>query len=59
MKNDKSQMTDAVKKMAREMGAEMVGVASMDRFTNAPVIHSPQGLSKLVELPVEIYLLLK
>ena len=44
MENQKSLMTDEVKKMAMELGAEMVGVASMDRFANAPLIHSPQGL---------------
>ena len=37
-------LTDEVKKIARELGAEMVGVASVDRFSNAPLMHSPQGL---------------
>ncbi len=30
--------------MAKELGSEMTGVASMDRFANAPLMHSPQGL---------------
>lgn len=37
-------LTSEVKKMAGEWGAELVGIASVDRFANAPLLHSPQGL---------------
>jgi epoxyqueuosine reductase len=33
-----------IKSMAKEMGAEIVGIASVDRFKGAPEGHSPQDL---------------
>lgn len=38
------ELTEEVKKLAKKLGAEMVGVASVERFKNAPLMHSPQGL---------------
>ena len=37
-------LTQEVKELARELGAELVGIASVDRFKNAPIMLSPQGL---------------
>jgi len=39
-----TKLTDEVKKLAKKLGAEIVGVASVERFKNAPLMHSPQGL---------------
>lgn len=41
---DPVKLTADVKQMAEELGIEMVAVASVDRFRNAPLMHSPQGL---------------
>lgn len=41
--NNKS-LTDEVKQLAKKLGAKLVGVASVDRFKNAPLMISPQGL---------------
>lgn len=38
------ELTKEVKKITREMGAEMVGIASVERFKNAPLMLSPKGL---------------
>jgi len=36
-------LTDAVKAMALELGADLVGVAPVERWANAPVMLSPKG----------------
>ncbi len=36
-------LTDSVKAMALELGADLVGVAPVDRYANAPLMMSPQG----------------
>jgi len=38
------ELTEEVKKLAKKLGAALVGIASVDRFQNAPLMHSPQGL---------------
>lgn len=39
---DQSALTAEVKGMARGLGAELVGIASVDRFANAPSLPLPQ-----------------
>lgn len=36
-------LTDAVKAMALELGADLVGVAPSERYANAPLMMSPEG----------------
>lgn len=40
----KVKLTQEVKALARQLGAKLVGVASVERFQKAPLLHSPQGL---------------
>lgn len=37
-------LTEKVKKFAFELGADLVGIAPIERFANAPLMMSPQGL---------------
>lgn len=37
-------LTNKVKEFAHELGADLVGVANIERFENAPVMMSPQGI---------------
>jgi epoxyqueuosine reductase QueG len=37
-------LTEVIKQKARELGADLVGIAPIDRFKNAPLRMSPQGL---------------
>lgn len=37
-------LTEKVKEIAKEKGADFVGIASVDRFKNAPLMLSPKGL---------------
>jgi epoxyqueuosine reductase QueG len=37
-------LTEEVKELARKMGAELVGVGNVERWKNAPLMLSPQGL---------------
>ncbi len=41
---DPKELTAQVKALARNLGSEMTGVASVDRFAQAPLLHSPQGI---------------
>lgn len=41
---DKQTLTDGVKALAREAGADLVGVASMDRFAHAPADLHPHAV---------------
>ncbi len=36
-------LTDSVKAMAMELGADLVGIAPVERWANAPLMMSPQG----------------
>ena len=38
------ELTDRVKNLAIELGADLVGVAPVERFKNAPLRMSPKGL---------------
>lgn len=40
----KPNLTERVKARARASGADMVGVANIERWKNAPLIMSPQGI---------------
>jgi len=40
---DRQALTDGVKTLAREAGADLVGVASMDRFAHAPAELHPRA----------------
>ena len=37
-------LTDRIKSMALDLGANLVGVAPVERFANAPITASPQGI---------------
>jgi epoxyqueuosine reductase len=37
-------LTERVKEIAKEKGADFVGIGSVDRFKNAPLMLSPLGL---------------
>ena len=37
-------LTERVKKYALDLGADLVGIAPIERFANAPIMMSPQGL---------------
>ena len=37
-------LTDDVKSLALELGADLVGVAPIERFEGAPEFYHPQGL---------------
>jgi len=37
-------LTQKVKKFALDLGADLVGIAPIERFANAPIMMSPQGL---------------
>ena len=37
-------LTEEIKQRARELGADLVGIAPIERFKNAPLRMSPQGL---------------
>ena len=37
-------LTAQIKDKCRELGADLVGIAGVDRWANAPVEHSPQGV---------------
>ncbi len=39
-----TELTSLVKKMALDLGADIVGVAGVERWSKAPIEHSPQGL---------------
>lgn len=43
-KNPNRNLTDKVKECAYENGADLVGVASISRFKNAPIMMSPHGI---------------
>ena len=39
-----NKLTNTVKSFALEMGADLVGIANIERYANAPIMMSPQGI---------------